>query len=83
MKSLSPHLPRVVGALNEVVPRLHFYAYTTANPQAECETITIFGVDRDGTLRDGYELGDDHAKRDIFEDTLKVVRFFFAGTHSW
>jgi hypothetical protein len=45
MKSLSPCSPRVVGAL-----RLHFYADTTANPQAECETITIFGVDRDGTL---------------------------------
>jgi hypothetical protein len=76
MSHHSPYSHRVVCALNEVVPPLHFYACTTTSAQEGREMITIFGVEPDGTLCGGYELGCTHAERDIFNDTLTVARFF-------
>jgi hypothetical protein len=76
MSPASPYSHRVVCALNEVVVPLHFYACTSASAQEGRETITIFGVAPDGTLRGGYELGYDHTERDIFDDTLRLASFF-------
>lgn len=70
-----PYQDRLVTALGEVVPRLDFYA--RIHPTGtEGATLTVFAFAPDGMLRGGYEVGCLQAERDLFEDTLRVARFF-------
>lgn len=67
---------RLVAALGEVVPPLHFYARLHSAGSAAGATLTVFAFAPDGTLCGGYEVGCLQAERDLFEDTLRVARFF-------
>lgn len=71
-----PYQDRLVAALGEVVPPLHFYARLHAAGSGAGATLTVFARAPDGTLCGGYEVGCLQAEHDLFEDTLQVARFF-------
>ena len=74
--SLTHYMHHLVCALTEVVPQLHFHACVLCEDYPCPERITVFGIDPDGAVRGGYELGPYHPACDLFQDTLSVARFF-------
>lgn len=72
----SPYIRLLLKVLKEIVPDFNFYACMVPRDGSRTSPIYLFGATSCGMIRGGYELQTSVVTGDIYEDAVKVTRFF-------
>jgi hypothetical protein len=70
------YLRQLLKILNKLISYLHFYGCTLVSGTAQTVTIYLFGARANGVGVGGYELLECGPASDIYEDGVRVTRFF-------